>query len=188
MSRPLACAEVGVRRLVCDIDQVGKSEVLHLPSAAPVPRIVPFAVETVLGHPQVEIFRHHAGIKLGLIFAAGRGGFIESGNVKGPVVHDVVEVDADAEAVRRFHHVLQVGLGAVTRADRVALVLLPEVERIPHVVADRKAAGSLGRWRKPKRTVARLGQLGHFAGDLGVRDVEELKQPLGACGGEQTPC
>ncbi len=182
MGLALAPAEVGVGRFVRDVDEVGKAEVLHLPRIVPIPRVVPLAVKAVLGFAQVEVLRHHARIKLGFVLAAGRRGFIEARDVEGPVVHDVVEIDADAEAVRHFHHVLQVGFGAVAGADRAALVFLPEVERIPHVVADGESTGAFGRRRQPERAVARLGQLGHLAGDLGVGNVEELEQPLGTRG------
>ena len=162
-----------------DVDEVGQSEILHLPRTAPIARVVPLAVKAVLGFAQVEVLRHHAGIGFRLTLPAGRGIFIEARDIEGPVVHDVVEINADAEAVRHFHHVLQVGLGAVACAHRAALILLAEVERIPHVIADGESARAFGRRRQPERTVACLGQLRHLAGDFVVRDVEKLEQALG---------
>ena len=143
-------SEIGIRRLVRDVDEVGETEVLHLPGAVPIAGVVPLAVEAVLGLLKMEIFRNHAGIKLGLPLAAGRGGFVEARDIESPVVHDVIEIDADAEAVRHFHHVQQFGLGAVAGAHGVALVFGTEIERIPQVITDGQPAGGLGRGRQPE--------------------------------------
>ena len=188
VGRALARSEVLVGAVFLrDVDEVGQSEVLHLPSASPIARVVPLAIETILGFAQVEILGHHARISLSLAFPAGRRVLVVTRDVERPVVHDVVEIDADTEAVRHFHHVLQIRLGAVAGAHRVALVFLTEVERIPHVVTDRESARALGRRREPERSIAGLGQFGHFARDLVVRDVEELEQTLGTSGRELTP-
>ena len=48
---PFVASEVRVRGLVGDVDQVGQTEVLHLPSRVPVARVVPFPVEAILGDP-----------------------------------------------------------------------------------------------------------------------------------------
>ena len=148
MGHPLACPEVQVvAGFLRDVDEVGQAEVLHLPGAAPIARVVPFAVKAILGFAQVEIFGHHAGIKFCLSLAAGRRVLVVTRDIERPVVHDVVEIDADAEAVCHFHHVLQIRLGAVAGAHRVALVFLPEVARITQIVADGQATRAFGRGR-----------------------------------------
>ena len=81
-----------------DIDQVGKSEILHLPSRSPIPAVVPLAVEAVLCFFKMEILGHHAGVGI------DRGVFVVTRHIKGAVIHNVVEVDADAKAVGDFHH------------------------------------------------------------------------------------
>ena len=48
MGRAFACPVVCIRSLVGDIDQVGKSEILHLPGRSPISAVVPLAVEAVL--------------------------------------------------------------------------------------------------------------------------------------------
>ncbi len=50
-------------------------------------------------------------------------------HVEPPVVHHVVEIDADAEAVRRFDEAQEVRLRAVAGGDRALLVLAAEIER-----------------------------------------------------------
>ena len=62
VGRAFRWSEVCVGCLVRDVDQVGQSQVLHLPGAAPIAGIVPLAVEAVFGHQEVKILRHHAGI------------------------------------------------------------------------------------------------------------------------------
>ena len=47
------------------------------------------------------------------------------------MIHDVVEVDANTEAMSYFHHLEQLGLGTVAGAHRVALIFATKVERIP---------------------------------------------------------
>ena len=109
-------AEVGVGSFVGDIDQVGQTEVLYLPGGAPVAAVIPFPIETVFGFFQVKVLWHHAGI--GVDGCA----LVVSRNIKGAVVHDVVEVDANAEAVGDFHHVQQFGFGSVAGAVGAFLV------------------------------------------------------------------
>ena len=179
MGGALARAVVGVGRFVGNVDEVGQSEILHLPGVAPIAGIVPLAVEAVLGLPEVKILRHHAGIKLGLPFAPDRGVLVEAGHGEGPVVHDVVEVDSDSEPMRHFHHVPQLGFGAVAGAHGVALVLGAEVVGVPEIVADGQPAGGFGRGRQPEGVVAGLGQLGHFPRHLRPGDVEILEHRLG---------
>ncbi|MCX6948020.1 MAG: hypothetical protein NTU87_09250 [Verrucomicrobia bacterium] len=72
-----------------------------------------------------------------LSLAAGWRVFVVTRDVKGPMVHNVVKVDANAESMSYLHHVEKFGLGAVAGTNGVALVFLAEVERIVHVVSDR---------------------------------------------------
>ena len=160
-------AMVGVGRFVGNVDEVGQAEVEHLPAAAPIAGIVPLAVEAVLGFAEVEIFRHHAGVKLGLPLAADRGVFVETRDVEGPVVHDVVEINAEPEAVGHCNHVPQISFCAVAGPHRVALVFGAKVERIPQIVTNGETAGRLSRRGEPEGCVAGFGQFRHFLGNLG---------------------
>ena len=174
MGGSLAGAVIGVGGFVGDVDEVSQAEVLHLPTAVPIAGVVPFAVEAVLGFSEVKILGHHAGIDV------DGGVFVVAGHVEGPVVHDVVEVDADAKAVGDLHHVEEFRLGAVAGADRIALVLGAKIERIPEVITDGETARAFGGGREPEGVVAGLGDLRHFLGEIGVGDVEELEHGLGA--------
>jgi hypothetical protein len=95
-----------------------------------------------------------------------------------PVVHDVVEIDADAEAVGGFHQLEQLRLGAVAGAHAAALVFGAEVEGVPQVIAHGKPAAALGRRRQPQRAVSGLGQFGHLAGDFRPACIEILEHRL----------
>ena len=121
---PLVQTEVVVGRFVGDVDQVGKSQVLHLPGARPVPAVVPFPVEAVLGHAEMEILRQHAGIHI------HRGAFIVTGDIERPVVHDVVQIDPDAEPVGHFDQIQQFGFRAVPGGHRTPLVPPAEIKGI----------------------------------------------------------
>ena len=121
----LVDAVVGVRGLVGDIDQVGEAEVVHLPFRVPIAAVVPLPVKTVFRAPHVKILRHHSRIHI------DGGVFVIAGYIKGPVIHDVVKIDADPEAVGHFHHVEEFRFGAVPGADGVALVLRAEIKWIP---------------------------------------------------------
>ena len=122
----------------------------------------------------MEILRHHAGVHL------DRCVFIVTRHIEGPVIHDVVEINANAKAVRHFHQIQQVGLGAVTRSHRVALILRTKIEGIPEVIADRQSAGAFGRWWQPQSRVSRLDQLGHLVRDFGPTGIEILQEGLAA--------
>jgi len=176
MRGALARAVVGVGRLVGDIDEIGQAQVLNLPGAAPVAGVVPLPVETILGFLDVEILRDHARVNV------DGGVLVVTRDIEGAMVHDVVEVDADAEAMGGGDHLEQLGLGAVAGADRVALILGTEIKRIPEVVTDGETAGTFGGRREPKGGVTGLGEFGHFLDEIGVGDVEELEQRLGAAG------
>ena len=142
---PFGRAEVLVGRLVGDVQQIREPQMHHLPSVLPIAGVVPFAVEPVGGGAQVEIFGDHAGKDV------RRRGFVVARHVVGAVVHDVVEVDADAEAVAQLDQVVQVRLGTVARGDRSALVAAAQIERIEQVVAHRISAVRLCRRRQPQR-------------------------------------
>ena len=73
----------------------------------------------------MEIFGHHAWVGI------DRGVFIVTWHIKGAVIHNVVEVDADAKAVSDFHHFEQFRLGPVTSADGVTLILGTQIKWIP---------------------------------------------------------
>ena len=165
---------VGVRGLVGDVDEVGETEVLNFPRTIPVARVVPLAIKSVFGAAKVEIFRHHAGVHL------DRCVLVISRHIEGPVVHDVVEINANAKAVRHFHQIQQVGLRPVTRAHGVALILRTEVEGIPEVIADRQSAGAFGRWWQPQGRVSCLDQFGHLVRDFGPAGIKILQQGLTA--------
>ena len=160
---------VGIRGLMGNVDEVSEPEVLHFPRTAPVARVVPLAIKSVFGPAKVEIFGHHARVYL------DRCVLVVARHIEGPVVHDVVEINANAKTVRHFHQIEQVGLSAVTRAYGVALVLRPKVEGIPEVIADRKSAGSFRRRWQPQGRVSRLDQFGHLVGNFGPAGIEILQ-------------
>ncbi len=120
----------------------------------------------------MKILGQHPGIKVdGSRRAVPR-------HVETPVVHDVVEVDADAEAVRRLDQPQQVGFRPVEGGDGALLVLAAEVERVENVVADRKAATGFGRRRNPDGIVPGLGEFRHLRGDFVPGRVEILQHRL----------
>ena len=92
----------------------------------------------------MKILRNQPGIGINW------GGGVEAGHVKRVVVHDVVEVDADSKPVRDFDHAQQVCFGAVTGADRSALIFAAEIESVPQIVTDRKSATAFRWWRQPE--------------------------------------
>ena len=138
---PLVDAVIGVGGFVGDVDQVGEAKVEDLPFRVPIAAIIPFPVKPVFGPANVKILRHHAGIDV------DGGALVVAGNIKGPVVHDVVKINADAKAVGGGDHFQKFRLGPVAGADRVALVFRAEIKRVPQVVSDRKTAGTFRGWR-----------------------------------------
>ncbi len=145
--------EVGRAGFLGDVHEAGRAQVPDLELVAVVADAGPVAVKTVRGDLEMEIFRQHAGIKVD-----GRRGVV-TGDVEAAVVHHVVEINADAEAVRGFDQAQQVGLRAVEGGDRALLVLAAEVERIEQIVTDRQPAAAPwwvaeSRWnRNPPRPV-----------------------------------
>ena len=161
-------AEVGVRRFVGDIDEVGEAEILHLPSGVPVAGIVPLAVEAVLGFAQMKILGDHPGVGF------DGGALVVTRHIKGAMIHNVVEVDAQAEAMGDLHELKKFRFGAVTGADGVTLVFGAKIERIPKIVTDGESAASFGGWRKPERGVTRFGQFRHFLREVGIGNIKYL--------------
>ncbi|OQA29469.1 MAG: hypothetical protein BWY59_00286 [Verrucomicrobia bacterium ADurb.Bin345] len=173
MAVAFVAAEVAVGRFVRDVNQVRKVPHLDFPRAAPVHRVVPLPIETVFGFAQVEVLGEHAGIDV------HRRVLVPARHVERAVVHDVVEVHAHPEAVRRADQAEQFFFGSVTRLDGIPLVLAAEVEGVPEVITHRKPAAGLLRRRQPQRVVADFRQLGDLLGDLVPRVVEELEDDLG---------
>ena len=89
----------------------------------------------------MEILRSHPGIDI------DGGALVISRDVEGPVIHDVVEIDADTETVRGGDELQQFRLGAVAGANTAPLILAADVEGIPEVVSNGKSAATLGRGR-----------------------------------------
>ena len=110
---------------VRDIDEVGQTQVLHLPDILPVTRVIPLAIKTFFGDTEMEILGQHARINID-----GRV-FIETRNIKGPVIHDVIEIDANAKTMRDADHFQKFRFRAVAGADRVALILAAQIEGVP---------------------------------------------------------
>lgn len=133
---------------------------LHLPGVAIAAGVVPFAIKSVARLFEVKILRHHSRINI------DRSVSVRAGNIERVVVHDIVEINPDAEAMRGFHHAKQIALGAVSGADRVTLIFASEIEAIPKIVADGQSATAFGGRRHPKRIVTSLGQFRHFVGDF----------------------
>ncbi len=178
MRAALSAAEVEVGRagFLRYVDEIGRAQVPHLELVAVITDARPIPVETVRCDLQMEILRQHARVEVD-----GRGRIV-TGDVETPVVHHVVEVDADAETVRRLDQTQQVRLRAVERADRAFLVLAAEVEGIVEIVTHRQPAAGLGGRRNPDRIVPGLGQFGHPGGDLVPTRVEILQHRLRAQG------
>ena len=98
------------------------------------------------------------------------------------MIDDVVEINPESEAVGDADHAGQFIARAVAGGDGAALVDVAEIEWIPHIVADGKAAAGLGRRREPQAGVAGLGNFGNLRSHLVPGKVEQLKHGLGARG------
>ena len=159
--------------LVGDVDEVRERAVHDVPGGlAPPLDVVPLAVVAVGGDAEVEVLGDHAGVHV------DGGGFVVAGHVVGAVVHDVVEIDAHAEAVGDVDEIEQVGLGAVAGGVLAAEVGRADVEGVVQVVPDAHPAVGLGGRRDPEGGVAGLGDFGDARGDLVVRQVETLEDGL----------
>ena len=154
--------------------------ILHLPGAAPVHGVAPRAIEAVLGFLEVEVFRKHARINI------HRGVFVIAGHAERAVVHDVVEVDADAETMRGFDQAEEFLLGAVAGAAAGALGMAAEIKGVPEIISDGQITAGLLRRRQPHRAVTDLGDLRHLVDHFLPGVVEVLENDLGACGEMQT--
>ena len=128
---------------------------------------------------QVKILRNQTGIII-----RRRAGTRIIRYRTGPMVHDVVEVNADAEAMGGLDHLDQLRLGAVHGGDGALLVGAAEIKRIKGVVAHGiSAAISLGRVGQPQTVVTGLGQFGHLLRDLRPGFLKQLEQPIGIATG-----
>ena len=85
--------------LVREINQTRERTVLHLPFIAPIADVIPVAIRAVSLATQMEILHGQPRIKI-----RGRAAVV-TGNVKAAMIHDVVEIHAQPEAVRRLDHV-----------------------------------------------------------------------------------
>src|SRR5215204_784262 len=168
--------KVRVRVFVRDVDQSEEAEVLHLPDIVVVANIADVSKETFGRDAQMEIARHGSRVEI------CRDAGIVTGNIGTAMIHDVVEVDAEPEAMGDGHHVLQLLFSSVAGADSAALVLVAEIEGIKEIVTDGKLAPAFGgRW-EPQARVTRLGDLRKFVGDLIPREIEELEHGVAARG------
>ena len=168
--------EISVGAFVRHIHQAKQRPVLHLPDIVVVRDVVPVPVEASGDGLQMKIPRHGSRKQI-----RGHAGIVAR-HVSGAVVHHVVEIDAQPEAMRQCDHALQFILGSVTRGRGAALVLVAEIERIEEIVADGEAAIALGRRRQPQAGVTRLGDLRQLLADLVPRKVEELEHRVGPRG------
>ena len=154
------------------IDQVCEPKVLDLPRAIPVARVVPFAVKALLRDTQVKVFWYHSRVDV------DRSVLVESGNIESSVIHNVIKIDSDTEAVCGFDQFQQLCLCAVSRTHRVTLILASKIKRIPQIVADREPTTSFGGRRQPERRIARFCQFGHFTSNLCPVRIEILEHRL----------
>jgi hypothetical protein len=89
------------------------------------------------------------------------------------MVHDVIKINADSEAVGGLHHLEQLGLGSVAGGDGAGLVLVAEIERIKLIVANLKSpAVAFRRIWHPKTAVTGLGNFRHPRGQIRPTDIE----------------
>jgi hypothetical protein len=102
------CAEIRIGSFVGDIDQVGETQVLDLPSTTPISGVVPFSVKSVLRDSEVKILWQKARV-----YVYG-GVFVVPRDVERSVVHDVIKVDPEAKTVGDFHQVEELGFGSIT--------------------------------------------------------------------------
>ena len=93
-----------------------------------------------------------------------RRGGVESGDIKRVMIHYVVEINANAEAMGDFDHAQQLRFGAVTRANGAALILASLNQIDPKDRADGEAATAFSRRRQPTVNRIRFGQLRNFHG------------------------
>ena len=169
--------EAGVRAFLGDVPGEGVA-VEHLPLVVVVDAVARLSPAAAFAPDQVEILRHEAR------HARQQGARRHVVERPRAVGHDVVEIDPHPEAVGRFHQAEQIGLGPVAGGHGAGAVLVPEVEAVDRIVADRVGPrGALRRLRQPQRGVARLRDLRHAAGDLLPARVEILQHRLGGKAG-----
>jgi len=166
---------------VREVDEAGERAMLHLPLVIPVGDVVPVAEGAVGLTFQVKIRHGESGIHI------GRRAGVVAGDVEAAVVHDVVEIDADAEAVRGLNDLQQLCLGAVTGGHGAALVFVAEIEGVEHIIANGKDAAGLGRGWKPEAGVTGFGDFGYLRDQLIPVHIEQLEHRFAAGwgGGQQ---
>ena len=135
---------VGCSRLLGQIDQIGEVPVLHLPGVVPIGDVVPFPIEPFLRHAQVKVFRDQAGINI------DRRRCVVARHIERIVIHHVVEIDADAEAMGGFDQAHEIRFRAITGAHRAALIFAAQIKAIPNIITDGKPAAAFGRRRQPE--------------------------------------
>ena len=162
----LAVAEAGVVVALLRDVLAERIAVQHLPLVGPVRPAVVF-VGGFRRALEVEILRHEpVGLQ-----RARRAGRHRAAVVR----HDVVEIDAQAEAMRHFDEVEQFGFRPVLGGDGAVLVLGAQVEAVVAIEAHGQSAAGLERRRQPQRRVARFGQFGNPAGQFRPARVEVLE-------------
>ena len=113
---------------------------LHLPEISVIGDVVPVAICAIRLAAHMEILSGESGINI-----RRRAGVV-TWNIKAAMVHDVVEINADAEAMSGFDDLQQLRLRPVLGADSAALIFVTEIERIKQVIADGEhAPGFRGR-------------------------------------------
>ena len=174
--------QIGDARFLRQVAQAQQRLVFHHGSGAPVGIANGQPVFISTGDDlQMKVLGDQAGI---IICRRAGAGII--GHGAGPVIHDVVEIDANAKAMRRLNHLNQLVLGAIQRGNRPLLVGTAQIKRVELVIADGKpAAVPLGRVGQPDAVVAGLGDLRHLLRHLGPGQLEQLQHRLAPDGGNR---
>ena len=167
-------AEVFVHRtaFVREINQTRQRTMLYLPEIPEITDVIPIAERAVGLAAQMEILHGQTRIKI------RRRAAVVTGNVKAAMIHDIVEIHAQSEAMRCLDHELQLCFRAVTRRNCAALIFVAKIKRIKQIVTDREHAPGFGRRRQPETRVTRLGDFRHLGGEFVPVHVEQLKHSL----------
>ena len=158
------------------VNQSAERFILHIKLVAVIFHARPVLIKRADGL-QMKILRDQAGIII------GRRAGVETRHRERAMVHDGIEINADAKPVRHLHNLLKLRLRPPMRGGGAGLVHIAQVVRIKLVVADGVNAAALCWWRQPDRVIAGLGDLGHFLDEVGPGDVEQLEHGLGADAG-----
>ena len=131
-------AEIAIHRtrLRREINQAAERLILHIELIAVVLHAWPVLVK-ISRSLQMKIFGLKTRIKIGgcVRIIAWHG--------ERAVIHDVVEIHADAKAMRHPHHFLQLRFRAPVRRRRARLINVAEIKRIVQIVADGIHAAAL---------------------------------------------